>query len=212
LEYAGKLTILISLIIFVWEWPERTRQRLYQQLQTGGAARIEALEGLYLRGEELHGINLDKAYLERVNLGPRGRLKRVNLRASSFINADLQGARLVKADLFGANLRLAILFLANFTGANLSEADLTQAQLGKADLSGADLHGAHLSGAFLNGAVLKGADFYRADLAKADLRSADLSGAINLTQAQVDSAFGDDHTVLPEGLVRPKHWPKTPTK
>ena len=60
------------------------------------------------------------------------------------------------------------------------------------------------------------------DLSRADLREADLSGANlsranlseskDLTQWQVEFATGDDKTKLPQGIIRPKHWTKAPTK
>ena len=39
-----------------------------------------------------------------------------------------------------------------------------------------------------------------------------LSEARDLTQKQVDSAYGDEKTKLPKGIVRPKPWTKTSTK
>lgn len=39
-----------------------------------------------------------------------------------------------------------------------------------------------------------------------DLRGADLSGAIYLTQMQVNSARGEAATRPPEGFARTTHW------
>ncbi len=44
------------------------------------------------------------------------------------------------------------------------------------------------------------------DLESARLLFADLSGAVNLTQGQIDKACGNAATKLPEGMHRPKHW------
>jgi hypothetical protein len=71
----------------------------------------------------------------------------------------------------------------------------------EAVLRRADLFWAHLKGANLNGAHLEGANLYRARL-----EGANLSLATGLIQEQVDAAFGDASTKLPEGLTRPAHW------
>lgn len=85
-------------------------------------------------------------------------------------------------------------------------ADLVGANLRDARLAGASLRGALLVAARLDGADLRWADLVGADLRDADLRGADLSGALFLTQSQLDAARGDARTVLPEGLSRPAHW------
>ncbi len=80
-----------------------------------------------------------------------------------------------------------------------------------AALAGADLRGRTLRGSIAIAADLRGADLDRCDLLGVDLRDAnlagaDLSGAIYLTQMQVNSARGDAATRLPEGFARPSHW------
>ena len=69
---------------------------------------------------------------------------------------------------------------------------------------------AHLEGTYLLGAHLEaptsGAHLDSASSPRAHLEGADLSRAIGLTQAQIDQAFGDAATKLPEGLCRPAHW------
>lgn len=88
----------------------------------------------------------------------------------------------------------------------LRGADLIGKDLRRADLSGANLRGARLVGADLSGADLTMADLTGADLRAANLAGADLGASIFLTQAQVDSALGDQGTSLPEPLTTPKHW------
>ncbi len=85
-------------------------------------------------------------------------------------------------------------------------ADLVGAGLRGADLAGANLRGASLVSADLRDAVLRLADLTGTDLRGTDLRGADLGTSIFLTQAQVDSAHGDNHTRLPPRLARPAHW------
>ena len=94
-------------------------------------------------------------------------------------------------------------------GADLSGADLTGRRF-----RGAGLRGACLRGAVLLGADLRGADLDRADLTGADLRGADvrgtrLSGALFLSQPQVDTTRGDATTTLPGVLTRPQHWARS---
>ncbi|MBN6189189.1 pentapeptide repeat-containing protein [Aneurinibacillus sp. BA2021] len=80
-----------------------------------------------------------------------------------------------------------------------------------ANLKGADLRGANLRGALLIAANLRNADMRKADFIGADLRDADLSNAnltdcIFLTQSQVNSAKGNQHTQLPHYVRIPAHW------
>ncbi|WP_171169113.1 pentapeptide repeat-containing protein [Streptomyces sp. I05A-00742] len=89
---------------------------------------------------------------------------------------------------------------------NRRGADLMGADLRGADLRGANLRGAYLIAANLSGADLRTADLIGADLRDANLAGADLTGAIFLTQLQVNAARGDARTELPEALTRPGHW------
>ena len=84
---------------------------------------------------------------------------------------------------------------AHLNGAHLEEANLSEANLSEADLSGA----------YLRGADLSRANLHRADLVEAYLTGANLSGA-SVKQTQIEAARGDERTLLPPGMVRPKHW------
>jgi Pentapeptide repeats (8 copies) len=111
---------------------------------------------------------------------------------------DLRGATLSGAHLKGATL----------AGAHLEAADLgaPEGTHQGADLEKAILYFAHLQGADLYDADLEGAILSGADLRGAHLEGADLSTAIGLTQAQVDSAYGDVETRLPPGIRMPEDW------
>jgi hypothetical protein len=85
-------------------------------------------------------------------------------------------------------------------------ADLVGRDLRPIRLCGADLRGAYLIAADLRRGDLAGVDLLGADLRDARLEGADLSNALFLTQLQVDAAQGDDTTVLPAALSRPRHW------
>lgn len=85
------------------------------------------------------------------------------------------------------------------------------ARLMGARMRGAKLRGASLRGALLIGADLSGADLRTADVIGADMRDtnlcgADLTGALCLTQPQLDAARGDAATKIPATLERPAHW------
>jgi hypothetical protein len=85
-------------------------------------------------------------------------------------------------------------------------ADLMGAQLRGRDLSGLTLRGSIAIAADLRDARLHRCDLLGVDLRDAELSGADLSGAIYLTQMQVNSARGDTAAVLPTGFERPSHW------
>ena len=104
-------------------------------------------------------------------------------------------------NLASARLRRASLRFATLTGANLDSADLSGA-----DLTDARLDRTNLANADLGEALLDHTDFAEANLAGANLRGANLSKARNLTEAQLDEAFGNEATILPPQLKAPEHW------
>lgn len=85
-------------------------------------------------------------------------------------------------------------------------ADLIGARLRGADLRGGDLRGACLIAADLTGADLRLADLIGADFRDAQLSGADLTGALFLTQAQLNAARGNGATRISVSLSRPSHW------
>jgi hypothetical protein len=103
---------------------------------------------------------------------------------------------LASARLRRAHLRFATLTDANLTRANLAGADLTDARLDGANLASADLSNASLVRTDLTGTRLSGAR----------LNGANLLETRNLTQGQLDDAFGDGLTELPPHLTRPPFW------
>jgi hypothetical protein len=111
---------------------------------------------------------------------------------------------LSSADLRGANIRDT-----HLKGADLRDAHLERASLMNAHLEDANIRGAHLEGADLRGAHLEGANIRDAHLEGADLRGAHLEGAKGLKQAQLDAAFGNEWTTVPNGMTRPPTKKKT---
>jgi uncharacterized protein YjbI with pentapeptide repeats len=132
---------------------------------------------------------------ERLSLSAPQALKDLDMRSyRGGINALLtRASELVRAQFETPTL--------NQRGAYLIGEDL-----GGADLRGASFRGAVLVGANLRGADLRGADLTGADLRGANVSGADLRGCLFLTQSQLESAHGDQATLLTASLSRPTHW------
>jgi hypothetical protein len=156
LEYLGSLSILVAVIFYFREAPDRLKQKHYQAWQVintaqhmgGSGGRIDALEELNKDGVALVGVNLTSAFLQGVQL-PNARLLRANLS---------------EADVRNSNLRSADLSYASLRGANFRESNLSSAILGAADLSDGDFCGANFTNSNLTGAMLDAADLGNADL------------------------------------------------
>ncbi len=86
-------------------------------------------------------------------------------------------------------------------------ANLMGKRLRGANLRGASLRGALLVAADLTDADLRGADLIGADMRDTNLCGADLTGALFLTQPQLNAARGDARTKVSSPLERPGHWP-----
>src|SRR5215208_2353567 len=186
----------------------------------------------HLQKADLPGVNLQGADLQRADFR-RANLQEADLQAAILEGANLQGADLRGANLQEATLQGAILLVAILEGTNLQEAildganlqavDLRRANLRRANLRRVDLQAATLQAAILDGANLQEADLRRANLQEADLQAAILQGANlqeatlpgatlpgailedarGLTQEQIEQAFGDETTTLPEPLYPP---------
>ena len=70
------------------------------------------------------------------------------------------------------------------------------------DLGDTDLRGTILRNGNLQGAYLYGANLEAVFAILVNLQGARLSGAINLTQEQIESAITDEDTILPDYLKR----------
>jgi uncharacterized protein YjbI with pentapeptide repeats len=135
----------------------------------------------------------------------KAKLSKAKLQNANFNGTDLEGADLKNADLSNADLRNTNLSNTDLSGADLSGANLNDANLSDADLKGAILNKcllvrAKLIRTDLIGADLSGSDFMGADFSKAKLIGTDLREAINLERIQIQSAFYDTTTKLPDSL------------
>ena len=192
---ADSISLVIALVLFIKEAPDRRKQFHYQAWSIVDAAhdvkvsyaRILALQdlnkdgvslrGLDAPGSELVDINLSHANLSKANL-IESDLTNANLSYANLDNANLRQTKLSGANLSHAKLGFCCLSKANLSSANMSHANLICADLSHANLSGVNLKDASLSGANLEGAYLTGANLKNAKVSDYELGSAFLEGAI----------------------------------
>ncbi|HLP87158.1 MAG TPA: pentapeptide repeat-containing protein [Nostocaceae cyanobacterium] len=195
LNGADAISLIVAIVIFIKEAPDRRKQFHYQAWSQVDAAhnikvsyaRILALQDLNEDNVPLRGLDVPGAELTNINL-PKANLSAANLQETDLSNANLSHANLDNAKLFQAQLSAANLSHANLGFANLSQANLSNADLNHANLicanlsntnmSGANLRNANLSGANLNGAYLTGANLKNARVNISELEGAFLEGAI----------------------------------
>ncbi|MEP6488438.1 pentapeptide repeat-containing protein [Microcoleus vaginatus GB2-A3] len=197
LQSVDALSMVVALILFIKEAPDRRKQFHYQAWSIVDAAhgvkvsyaRILALQDLNEDGVSLRGVDAIGAELVAINL------YRANLSETKLSEADLSNANLSHANLNNANLTQAKL-----SGANLSDANLSFARLSQVNFSSANLSGANLICADLSNANMSGVNLTNASLSGANLKSAYLSGA-NLKGAKV--SISDLSGALLEGAVMP---------
>lgn len=227
LEFAGRASVLIALIVWISEAGDREKQKHYRAWElinsarksTGDGGRRDALQDLHEDGIDLSAAPLADAYLRKVQL-PNAALTGANLSGASLENADLRKADLRSAKLSGAHLnetyldeadlrwsdlRGAYLIKANLSGTRLDEADLRGADLSKANLSKTHLDRANLHWANLSDTLLDGTDLYQANLSEANLDGADLANIRNLDNATFCK------TIMPDGTVNNRDCPPEPT-
>ncbi|MEC4882929.1 MAG: globin domain-containing protein [Scytonema sp. PMC 1070.18] len=190
LEGADVVSLVVALVLFIKEAPDRKKQFHYQAWSTvDGAhgirksyARVIALQDLNQDGVSLRELDAPGAELGNIDI-PNANLSEANLSEAdlshgNLSHANLDNANLIQAKLIGSNLNHAKLSFARLSQANLSSANLSNANLICADLSDANLSGANLKNASLSGANLKGAYLMGANLKGAKVSIAELSGAL----------------------------------
>ena len=134
-----------------------------QEIQAKYQAGERDFQGVQLRREDLHGLNLAGANFSGADF-TEANLRDTDLQGANFQGAycngaDLSSANLEKANLQGASLIKTYLLKANLQGANLEEALCTGAFLTRANLQGANLNGTYFNGASLTGADLSQAKY-----------------------------------------------------
>jgi hypothetical protein len=146
LEYAGRLSLLVGVIVYFYEAPARKKQKHNQAWQVintaqgkgGSGGRIEALQELNSDHVPLVGVNVAGAYLMGIHL-EKAPLTRANFDSADLRGCDLQAANLESANLQSANLRGCDLRRVTLENAVLPDADLADSTLAEGNLEGADL-------------------------------------------------------------------------
>lgn len=188
LEYLGRLSLLVGVIFYFVEAPDRRKQKHYQAWQVintaqgkgGSGGRIEALQELNRDRVPLVGVNVEGAFLMGI------RLEKAPLVRSNFDGADMRGCNLQSADLGSATLRSANIRTCNLRNASLENADLTDADLLGADISGANLSGANLTRVDLRNCDLRGIKWW----AHANVKLANIAQVKNPPPGFVEWATG----------------------
>ena len=188
-------SILVAVLLFFLEAPERSKKAHYEAWKT-----IDSAHGLrtsYARLQALQDLNSDRVPLRGFN-APEADLRGIDLSGADLSNAYLSGADLSNANLSNANLSYANLVetklnnanLANslLTGANLRDADAIEADLQEVDFVGANIVGANFIRANLAQAYLGDVDFNHCRLDDANLKKTKFFGVENLTVEQVKSS------------------------
>jgi hypothetical protein len=182
---------------------------ILQRLSPEGKRKVVSFlhgRGLIRAGSPI--ISLVRADLSEANLSDLG-LADAALSYANLSGADLSDSRLcvlqaTEADKQRARRRRN----ANVTDLILSEIEESR-PIDESRLDHSDLSGAVLKRTRLAGCKLRYADFAGADLDEADLRAADLRYADNLTQQQIETAYGSKgvgDTLLPDDLEAPLKW------
>ncbi|ALB40870.1 MULTISPECIES: pentapeptide repeat-containing protein [unclassified Anabaena] len=180
----------------------------YQGTQRLDLSNIDIRGAILSPEANLEGANFEQSNLQDADVR-KANLKGAILAQAKLQRVFLQEAKLQGADFSEANLEMAHLDHANLQDAHLTEAKLQQANLNHANLQNAQFLEADLEDASLLKANLKNTDFETAILKNTDLREAILMGAKNLTLEQIKEAIGDEKTILPDYLDRPKCWKKS---
>lgn len=204
LERIGHLAIVIAVLFYVLEAPERKKAKHYQawqminsakgQRHSGGrdyALQELSRDGVSMAGIGLMGATLPNLEMENAKL-PGALLDLADLQGSNLRGSDLSNSQISGCNLCGANLSGACLAATQgsqlrLERANMSRADLTSAQIANASLEGANLFGADLSGACLDGSTMNAVTLRKARLARTLLRNVSLENA-DLTEADLSKA------------------------
>ena len=121
-----------------------------------------------------------------------GRLMKEN-RPNGDYQPHLHNVDLRKTNLSRFELNYFDFFQAHLDRTVLINTQFVEAILVATDFTLSNLDSVNFKGAFLD---------------RANLVGADMTGTQNLTQEQINKAFGDGGTNLPEHLTAPPHWPE----
>lgn len=144
LEYAGKLTVLVALIAWISDYPQRQKAAIrtaWSVVDANGGGRKEALQYLADRRVDLRGLYGRGGYFGGVVLTGLD-LSWSELSDANFESADLTKVNLQGSKVSGTSFKNAILTDSVFVGAVISDSPLTNfqgARIGSADFRGAKI-------------------------------------------------------------------------
>jgi len=174
LERIGHLAVLVAVVFYIVEAPERRKVNQYYAWQiinsltgshTDGGRRY-AIHDLLRDGVSLAGINLTDAILPDMDF------RNADLRRGRFWRAELLDADFRRAVLSDSDFGWSLLNRANFSEAHLENVEFTEACLDNADFSHSDLGGAQFYLTKLRNTVFADANLSREILERADLTGA----------------------------------------
>jgi len=184
------LSVLLAVMIFIKETPERKKQYNYQALSTidsasgikNSKARIVALQDLVDEGINLDELDLNNANLEGIEINgveiKKGIFTGANLSDAVMHLANLQKGEFSNVYAPSFQIRFGNLSFSNFKQSNFSNADFSNSNLMFANFEDANLSGAKFRNAKFKGAYLNGADFKGASIDLNSLKKGKLENAI----------------------------------
>jgi hypothetical protein len=201
--------LLVALAVFIyfgygWDWTGFQGNKFFNWLQILVSASIPVAVAIGTfalnraakrRDDDIETQRAEEAsleayldYMSGMLIDPEQPLRRSHMGDNLSVVARAQTLTVLGRLEDGYRKRSVLQFLyeAGLINTKYPVIDLDGANLEEASLDGANLKGAHLPGAILYGAILRYAQ--------------------GLTQDQLEAAFGNEDTTLPEGIDRPKHW------
>lgn len=194
----------------------------FDQANLNGAfLHFAEMERVSLYNAKMEGANLQQAQADEADLRytflSGADLSFASLRNASFLEADLTGSNFSGSIAENVDFRLSYLWDAELSYATLDGSDFWGvrmedarfyaasanevyffgARMDRTNFSNAQLKNTDFSGAILDHAFFQHSDLSGARFDSTLLRSTDFSGASGLTQGMLQSAIGDENTILP---------------
>ncbi len=182
LEYAGRLTIVVALLVWLFGFAERHQAEVraaWSLLNSSGGGRLEALQYLATQEIDLRGTDGSDGYFGAIDLGGE------DLRWSDFSQANLDDAILNGADLRGVRLEGASLDGATLNGADLREVRLESTELNSISAARANLAGVSIKDVYIGRSPMYGADLRETNLSNLTFFETNLQGSVFI-QSRID--------------------------